>query len=96
MVSTASDGPNDKSDFLVSIRAVRKRGKILGTHVLINYGNRKSAETKPGNHCDLYVDHLSTKSIDGNEPITHITDRPFRRVQRRSQCLRCFFLQISN
>lgn len=49
MASPASDAPNDNADLLVSRRGVRKKGKILRTYVLVNYGTRKSAETNSGN-----------------------------------------------
>lgn len=48
MASQASDAPNDNADLLVSRRCVRKKGKILRTYVLVNYGNRRSAETNSG------------------------------------------------
>ncbi len=49
MASPASDASNDNADFLVSRSCVRKKGKILRTYVLLNYGTHKSAETNSGN-----------------------------------------------
>lgn len=79
MASPESDFPEDNAAFLVSREAIRTKGKIVRTYVLINYGDRKNASTKAGAHCEYLStiyrkDLLAGTSLSRISAIFHFTD----------------------
>ncbi len=48
MASPASDPPQSDADLLVCHQAVRKKGKLLRTYVLVNYRHRKKLTSSDG------------------------------------------------
>lgn len=79
MASPASEIPESDADFLVSRSAIRKKGKIVRTYVLINYGNRKNASTNAGAHCEYLPtiyrkDLLAGTSLSRISAIIHFKD----------------------
>lgn len=79
VASPASDVPENNADFLVSRGAIRKKGKIVRTYVLINYVDRKHAYNNAGSHCEhistIYrKDLLAGTSLSRISAIFHFTD----------------------
>jgi hypothetical protein len=79
VASPASDVPENDADFLVARGAIRKKGKIVRTYVLINYSDRKNASINTGAHCEYLStiyrkDLLAGTSLSRISAIFHFTD----------------------
>jgi hypothetical protein len=72
VASRASDVPENDADFLVSRGAIRKKGKIVRTYVLINYSDRRSASTNNGSHCE-YLSTIYRKDILAGTSLSRIS-----------------------